>query len=142
MGTCSYVLTGTEQGMFETFGSTCHGAVSNHFFCPPPVYHPLLVGPGSVSSEIKTQVGLQRRVGQARPNGHLDKGGLAETGHGGSSRVVQKCHRRREHLSRCWHKQEVHQAETHCGHQRLIVLLQICFVMNLNLFFFLRVINV
>ena len=26
MGTCSYVLTGTEQGMDETFGSTCHGA--------------------------------------------------------------------------------------------------------------------
>ncbi|XP_071171004.1 RNA-splicing ligase RtcB homolog isoform X1 [Mytilus edulis] len=26
MGTCSYVLTGTEQGMVETFGSTCHGA--------------------------------------------------------------------------------------------------------------------
>merc|ERR1719334_557214 len=26
MGTCSYVLTGTEQGMSETFGSTCHGA--------------------------------------------------------------------------------------------------------------------
>lgn len=29
MGTCSYVLTGTEQGMQETFGSTCHGAVSD-----------------------------------------------------------------------------------------------------------------
>lgn len=29
MGTCSYVLTGTEQGMLETFGSTCHGAVSS-----------------------------------------------------------------------------------------------------------------
>lgn len=27
MGTCSYILTGTEQGMGETFGSTCHGAV-------------------------------------------------------------------------------------------------------------------
>lgn len=27
MGTCSYVLTGTEQGMAETFGTTCHGAV-------------------------------------------------------------------------------------------------------------------
>ena len=27
MGTCSYVLTGTEQGMQQTFGSTCHGAV-------------------------------------------------------------------------------------------------------------------
>lgn len=26
MGTCSYVLTGTEQGFRETFGSTCHGA--------------------------------------------------------------------------------------------------------------------
>lgn len=28
MGTCSYVLTGTEQGMGDTFGTTCHGAVS------------------------------------------------------------------------------------------------------------------
>jgi RNA-splicing ligase RtcB len=26
MGTCSYVLTGTEEGMKQTFGSTCHGA--------------------------------------------------------------------------------------------------------------------
>lgn len=26
MGTCSYVLTGTDKGMTETFGSTCHGA--------------------------------------------------------------------------------------------------------------------
>jgi len=26
MGTCSYVLTGTQRGMDETFGSTCHGA--------------------------------------------------------------------------------------------------------------------
>lgn len=26
MGTCSYVLTGTEKGMEETFGTTCHGA--------------------------------------------------------------------------------------------------------------------
>lgn len=26
MGTSSYVLTGTEKGMLETFGSTCHGA--------------------------------------------------------------------------------------------------------------------
>ena len=29
MGTHSYVLTGTEVGMQETFGSTCHGAVRN-----------------------------------------------------------------------------------------------------------------
>jgi len=26
MGTCSYVLVGTERAMSETFGSTCHGA--------------------------------------------------------------------------------------------------------------------
>ena len=26
MGTCSYVLAGTQRGMMETFGSTCHGA--------------------------------------------------------------------------------------------------------------------
>eukprot|EP00308_Calcidiscus_leptoporus_P009132 CAMPEP_0119376718 /NCGR_PEP_ID=MMETSP1334-20130426/40964_1 /TAXON_ID=127549 /ORGANISM="Calcidiscus leptoporus, Strain RCC1130" /LENGTH=476 /DNA_ID=CAMNT_0007395369 /DNA_START=180 /DNA_END=1610 /DNA_ORIENTATION=- len=26
MGTCSYVLTGTDKGMADTWGSTCHGA--------------------------------------------------------------------------------------------------------------------
>ena len=26
MGTCSYVLAGTQQGMEMTYGSTCHGA--------------------------------------------------------------------------------------------------------------------
>jgi len=26
MGTCSYVLTGTQSGMLNTFGTTCHGA--------------------------------------------------------------------------------------------------------------------
>ena len=26
MGTCSYILTGTDKGMAECFGSTCHGA--------------------------------------------------------------------------------------------------------------------
>lgn len=26
MGTCSFVMTGTEKGMRQTFGSTCHGA--------------------------------------------------------------------------------------------------------------------
>ena len=26
MGTCSYILSGTERGMTTTFGSTCHGA--------------------------------------------------------------------------------------------------------------------
>ena len=26
MGSCSYVLSGTDQGMEQTFGSTCHGA--------------------------------------------------------------------------------------------------------------------
>uniref|UniRef100_A0AC34FSX8 3'-phosphate/5'-hydroxy nucleic acid ligase n=1 Tax=Panagrolaimus sp. ES5 TaxID=591445 RepID=A0AC34FSX8_9BILA len=26
MGTCSYILSGTQKGMNETFGTTCHGA--------------------------------------------------------------------------------------------------------------------
>lgn len=30
MGTCSYVLTGTEEAMQATFGSTCHGAGRIH----------------------------------------------------------------------------------------------------------------
>ena len=42
MGTCSYVLTGTQQGMEECFGSTCHGAgrlgiflsCRSHELCP------------------------------------------------------------------------------------------------------------
>ena len=34
MGTCSYVLTGTQQGMEETYGTTCHGAVSGRFPIP------------------------------------------------------------------------------------------------------------
>lgn len=37
MGTCSYVLTGTEQGMTETFGTTCHGAVSHMTDCDAAV---------------------------------------------------------------------------------------------------------
>ena len=27
MGTASYVLTGTQKAMDETFGSTCHGII-------------------------------------------------------------------------------------------------------------------
>lgn len=38
MGTCSYILTGTEKGMEETFGSTCHGAVSFVVFTVPVVF--------------------------------------------------------------------------------------------------------
>ena len=38
MGTCSYVLTGTEHGMQETFGSTCHGAVSSCMLAYSYVY--------------------------------------------------------------------------------------------------------
>ena len=28
----SYVLTGTDKGFTETFGSTCHGAVSTYLY--------------------------------------------------------------------------------------------------------------
>jgi len=33
MGTSSYVLTGTEKGFADTFGTTCHGAVGYFRFC-------------------------------------------------------------------------------------------------------------
>ena len=40
--TCSYVLTGTEKGFEETFGSTCHGAVSGYII-PVMLLYAILV---------------------------------------------------------------------------------------------------
>ena len=68
MGTCSYVLTGTEQGMTETFGTTCHGAglalsqaKSRHNLDFQDVLHKLAdVG-------IAIQVGLPRLVIEEAP---------------------------------------------------------------------------
>ena len=34
----SYVLTGTEKGMNQTFGTTCHGAVSGCSSCIVQLY--------------------------------------------------------------------------------------------------------
>ena len=34
MGTCSYVLTGTQQGMKETYGTTFYGTVKGRFTFP------------------------------------------------------------------------------------------------------------
>ena len=31
MGTCTYVLTGTQQGMEETYATTCYGTVKGRF---------------------------------------------------------------------------------------------------------------
>lgn len=42
MGTCSYVLTGTDAGFKETFGSTCHGAGASAYAAEKRLHFPTL----------------------------------------------------------------------------------------------------
>lgn len=58
MGTCSYVLTGTEQGMRETMGTTCHGAGRAHS------RHQMkkLLSPQEVKDDLRAK-GITFRVG-------------------------------------------------------------------------------
>jgi tRNA-splicing ligase RtcB len=55
MGTCSYVLTGTEQGMQETFGSTCHGAVSYRFEFVFFLLEKIRLGSSFITCKISTK---------------------------------------------------------------------------------------
>ena len=59
MGTCSYVLTGTERGMLETFGSTCHGAVSRPSRRRRAATSATLTFSGTHSTDTSTWVGAQ-----------------------------------------------------------------------------------
>ena len=106
MGTCSYVLTGTEQGMTETFGTTCHGAVrvpsrprlirwsmfsftrlsldvSSRDFLSDSC---LGSGSRSLPGEVPQEPGLPGRPGQARRQGHRHPSGVPQTGHGGGEK--------------------------------------------------------
>ena len=82
MGTCSYVLTGTEQGMSETFGSTCHGAVSidDKVFrgCSLSMER---VSPGSsfITSEISAKSQLVRSLGWFARERYCYSCGIAKT---------------------------------------------------------------
>ena len=70
MGTCSYVLTGTEHGMQETFGSTCHGAVSilpNGKGCLFNCCVDLLLPPGSLHGG-PTSFNLFRPLNESSPS--------------------------------------------------------------------------
>jgi tRNA-splicing ligase RtcB len=89
MGTCSYVLLGTEQGMRETFGSTCHGAGR------AMSRNPLPGGPG--------QPGIQGNFYPSR---------FPEACDGGIARELQGRQRRRGHLSRRGNIQKGYQTAT------------------------------
>lgn len=101
MGTCSYVLTGTEQGMTETFGTTCHGAVSMNCLSaglsPASVsrsqglsvsLHVSVSGSSSLSSKVPQEPGLPGRPGQTGRHGHRHPSGFTQTGHGGGEETV------------------------------------------------------
>ncbi len=83
MGTCSYVLTGTEQGMTETFGTTCHGAVRFELVLRWKTRkNTNCLGTGYVSSEIAKKFGLSIRSGQIGSSRHFHSSRLPEVGHG------------------------------------------------------------
>ena len=52
-GTCSYILTGIQQDMKETYGTTCHGAVDSHFFENVLYWLPLLGCQGMVRCKFR-----------------------------------------------------------------------------------------
>lgn len=82
MGTCSYVLTGTEKGMRETFGSTCHGAgraMSRHKSRTKLSYQDVLAN--LAEKKISIRVASPKLVMEEAPESYKDV-----------SQVVQTCH--------------------------------------------------
>lgn len=123
MGTCSYVLTGTDQGMSQTFGSTCHGAVSGereNLFERYYINWFTILGSRFKPSQVPSQLGLPGRSGQISIVGNLDSRGISETGHGRGARVVQGCDRGGGHVPPGGHKQEVLQTPPNRCDQGLI----------------------
>ena len=91
-GTCSYVLTGTQQGMDETFGSTCHGAgraqsrnKSRRNLCYQEVLDNL------VSKGISIRVASQKLIMEEAPESYKDVTNVVNTCHeaGISNKVVK-----------------------------------------------------
>lgn len=82
MGTCSYVLTGTEKGMKETWGSTCHGAgraMSRHKSRSKMTYQDVL--DALKEKGISIRVASPKLVMEEAPESYKDV-----------SEVVQTCH--------------------------------------------------
>lgn len=92
MGTCSYVLCGTERGMAETFGSTCHGAgraqsrnKSRRTLSPEEVLADL------ARQGISIRVASPKLVSEEAPDSYKDVTSVVDTCHaaGISKKVVQ-----------------------------------------------------
>lgn len=81
-GTCSYVLTGTEQGFRETFGSTCHGAgraTSRNAARHKLDYHQVLEG--LKTKGIAIRVASPKLVMEEAPESYKDVTAVVDTCH-------------------------------------------------------------
>lgn len=81
-GTCSYVLTGTEQGFRETFGSTCHGAgraTSRNAARHRLDYHEVLEG--LKTKGIAIRVASPKLVMEEAPESYKDVTAVVDTCH-------------------------------------------------------------
>lgn len=90
MGTCSYVLTGTEKGMTETFGSTCHGAgramsrnKSRRSLTPQEVMSQLK------AKGISIRVASPKLVTEEAPDSYKDVSAVVDTCH--AAGISKKC---------------------------------------------------
>lgn len=90
MGTCSYVLTGTNQGMAETFGSTCHGAgraMSRNKSRRALDYKEVLEG--LAEKGISIRVASPKLVCEEAPESYKDVTQVVETCH--NAGISKKC---------------------------------------------------
>jgi len=90
MGTCSYVLTGTEKGMRETLGSTCHGAgraMSRNKSRTKLDYQSVL---GALANKgISIRVASPKLVMEEAPESYKDVTEVVETCH--QAGISKKC---------------------------------------------------
>jgi len=90
MGTCSYVLTGTEKGMLETFGSTCHGAgraQSRNKSRKTLSYQDVL--DNLARKGISIRVASPKLVMEEAPESYKDVSAVVDTCHGAG--ISKKC---------------------------------------------------
>jgi len=90
MGTCSYVLLGTEKGMNETFGSTCHGAgraQSRNKSRRTLTYQEVL--DELKSKDISIRVASPKLVMEEAPDSYKDVNAVVDTCH--AAGISKKC---------------------------------------------------
>lgn len=94
MGTYSYLLTGTNEGMMETFGSTCHGAgraLSRNKSRRKLSYEEVLED--LAAKNISIRVASPKLVMEEAPESYKDINSVVETCH--QAKISKKCLRLR-----------------------------------------------